>query len=204
MLVGSIGWSRKVGDKVAKGEELGWFQVSGLASPPRRNNLAPYNPSIVDAIWCLDATATGTRSSTTMKADKAVRRLHQHCHLPLRRRHHIRPGPASDFGQGYGDARPGRYGDWQGLGGYKRHGSWGCSDDRCERAGKRGHRPCVIQSRGMSGESVEVSGSGDVFVRCRRAALLACMSVSFTCQLCRMFETAQQRHGQACRGLSRH
>lgn len=28
MLVGSIGWSKKVGDKVAKGEELGWFQVS--------------------------------------------------------------------------------------------------------------------------------------------------------------------------------
>jgi len=28
MLVGSIGWSKKTGDKVAKGEELGWFQVS--------------------------------------------------------------------------------------------------------------------------------------------------------------------------------
>ena len=28
MLVGSIGWSKKPGDKVAKGEELGWFQVS--------------------------------------------------------------------------------------------------------------------------------------------------------------------------------
>ncbi|KAK1926630.1 phosphatidylserine decarboxylase-domain-containing protein [Papiliotrema laurentii] len=29
MLVGSIGWSKKVGDKVAKGEELGWFQYGG-------------------------------------------------------------------------------------------------------------------------------------------------------------------------------
>jgi len=28
MLVGSIGWSKKHGDKVVKGEELGWFQVS--------------------------------------------------------------------------------------------------------------------------------------------------------------------------------
>lgn len=28
MLVGSIGWSKKPGDKVMKGEELGWFQVS--------------------------------------------------------------------------------------------------------------------------------------------------------------------------------
>jgi phosphatidylserine decarboxylase len=28
MLVGSIGWSKKPGDKLAKGEELGWFQVS--------------------------------------------------------------------------------------------------------------------------------------------------------------------------------
>lgn len=28
MLVGAIGWSKKAGDKVAKGEELGWFQVS--------------------------------------------------------------------------------------------------------------------------------------------------------------------------------
>lgn len=29
MLVGSIGWSKKAGDKVAKGEELGWFQYGG-------------------------------------------------------------------------------------------------------------------------------------------------------------------------------
>ncbi|WRT65146.1 phosphatidylserine decarboxylase [Kwoniella shivajii] len=29
MLVGSIGWSKKPGDKVAKGEELGWFQYGG-------------------------------------------------------------------------------------------------------------------------------------------------------------------------------
>ena len=28
MLVGSIGWSKTAGDRVAKGEELGWFQVS--------------------------------------------------------------------------------------------------------------------------------------------------------------------------------
>ena len=27
MLVGSIGWSKKAGDRIAKGEELGWFQV---------------------------------------------------------------------------------------------------------------------------------------------------------------------------------
>jgi hypothetical protein len=27
MLVGSIGWSKKPGDKIVKGEELGWFQV---------------------------------------------------------------------------------------------------------------------------------------------------------------------------------
>jgi hypothetical protein len=32
MLVGSIGWSRKVGDKVAKGQELGWFQVRHACS----------------------------------------------------------------------------------------------------------------------------------------------------------------------------
>jgi phosphatidylserine decarboxylase len=32
MLVGSIGWSKKPGDKIAKGEELGWFQVGRLAS----------------------------------------------------------------------------------------------------------------------------------------------------------------------------
>ena len=30
MLVGSIGWSKNPGDKVAKGEELGWFQVSAM------------------------------------------------------------------------------------------------------------------------------------------------------------------------------
>lgn len=30
MLVGSIGWSKKPGDKVAKGEELGWFQVRSV------------------------------------------------------------------------------------------------------------------------------------------------------------------------------
>jgi len=29
MLVGSIGWSKKPGDKVAKGEELGWFAYGG-------------------------------------------------------------------------------------------------------------------------------------------------------------------------------
>ncbi|WVQ83822.1 phosphatidylserine decarboxylase [Cryptococcus sp. DSM 104549] len=29
MLVGSIGWSKKPGDKIAKGEELGWFQYGG-------------------------------------------------------------------------------------------------------------------------------------------------------------------------------
>ncbi|WWD08045.1 phosphatidylserine decarboxylase [Kwoniella europaea PYCC6329] len=29
MLVGSIGWSKKPGDKVVKGEELGWFQYGG-------------------------------------------------------------------------------------------------------------------------------------------------------------------------------
>lgn len=29
MLVGSIGWSKKPGDKVLKGEELGWFQYGG-------------------------------------------------------------------------------------------------------------------------------------------------------------------------------
>ncbi|OWZ78123.1 phosphatidylserine decarboxylase [Cryptococcus neoformans Bt85] len=29
MLVGSIGWSKKPGDKVCKGEELGWFQYGG-------------------------------------------------------------------------------------------------------------------------------------------------------------------------------
>ncbi|KAL7423353.1 hypothetical protein Q5752_002656 [Cryptotrichosporon argae] len=29
MLVGSIGWSKKPGDRVAKGEELGWFQYGG-------------------------------------------------------------------------------------------------------------------------------------------------------------------------------
>ncbi|WWC59068.1 phosphatidylserine decarboxylase [Kwoniella dejecticola CBS 10117] len=29
MLVGSIGWSKKPGDKVSKGEELGWFQYGG-------------------------------------------------------------------------------------------------------------------------------------------------------------------------------
>lgn len=33
MLVGSIGWSKKPGDKLAKGEELGWFQVSTIAIP---------------------------------------------------------------------------------------------------------------------------------------------------------------------------
>ncbi|OCF37743.1 phosphatidylserine decarboxylase [Kwoniella heveanensis BCC8398] len=29
MLVGSIGWSKKPGDKIVKGEELGWFQYGG-------------------------------------------------------------------------------------------------------------------------------------------------------------------------------
>lgn len=29
MLVGSIGWSKKTGDTVQKGEELGWFQYGG-------------------------------------------------------------------------------------------------------------------------------------------------------------------------------
>lgn len=29
MLVGSIGWSKKPGDRVRKGEELGWFQYGG-------------------------------------------------------------------------------------------------------------------------------------------------------------------------------
>lgn len=29
MLVGSIGWSKKPGDTIAKGEELGWFQYGG-------------------------------------------------------------------------------------------------------------------------------------------------------------------------------
>ncbi|CAD6567328.1 MAG: hypothetical protein TREMPRED_003549 [Tremellales sp. Tagirdzhanova-0007] len=29
MLVGSIGWSKKAGDRIAKGEELGWFQYGG-------------------------------------------------------------------------------------------------------------------------------------------------------------------------------
>ncbi|KAI9635579.1 phosphatidylserine decarboxylase-domain-containing protein [Dioszegia hungarica] len=29
MLVGSIGWSKKPGDKILKGEELGWFQYGG-------------------------------------------------------------------------------------------------------------------------------------------------------------------------------
>ncbi|EIW68665.1 hypothetical protein TREMEDRAFT_69127 [Tremella mesenterica DSM 1558] len=29
MLVGSIGWSKQLGDKVSKGEELGWFQYGG-------------------------------------------------------------------------------------------------------------------------------------------------------------------------------
>lgn len=29
MLVGSIGWSKKPGDHVGKGEELGWFQYGG-------------------------------------------------------------------------------------------------------------------------------------------------------------------------------
>lgn len=29
MLVGSIGWSKKPGDKFLKGEELGWFQYGG-------------------------------------------------------------------------------------------------------------------------------------------------------------------------------
>ncbi|ORY25366.1 phosphatidylserine decarboxylase-domain-containing protein [Naematelia encephala] len=29
MLVGSIGWSKKTGDKIRKGEELGWFQYGG-------------------------------------------------------------------------------------------------------------------------------------------------------------------------------
>ncbi|GFZ49041.1 hypothetical protein JCM24511_06791 [Saitozyma sp. JCM 24511] len=29
MLVGSIGWSKRPGDKLAKGEELGWFQYGG-------------------------------------------------------------------------------------------------------------------------------------------------------------------------------
>lgn len=29
MLVGSIGWSKKPGEKVLKGEELGWFQYGG-------------------------------------------------------------------------------------------------------------------------------------------------------------------------------
>ena len=29
MLVGSIGWSKKTGEQVAKGEELGWFQYGG-------------------------------------------------------------------------------------------------------------------------------------------------------------------------------
>ncbi|KIR60414.1 phosphatidylserine decarboxylase [Cryptococcus bacillisporus CA1280] len=32
MLVGSIGWSKKPGDKVCKGEELGWFQYGGSTS----------------------------------------------------------------------------------------------------------------------------------------------------------------------------
>lgn len=29
MLVGSIGWSKKPGDRILKGEELGWFQYGG-------------------------------------------------------------------------------------------------------------------------------------------------------------------------------
>lgn len=29
LLVGAIGWSKKVGDKVDKGEELGWFAYGG-------------------------------------------------------------------------------------------------------------------------------------------------------------------------------
>ena len=29
MLVGSIGWSKKTGDTIRKGEELGWFQYGG-------------------------------------------------------------------------------------------------------------------------------------------------------------------------------
>jgi phosphatidylserine decarboxylase len=29
MLVGSIGWSAKEGDKLKKGDELGWFQYGG-------------------------------------------------------------------------------------------------------------------------------------------------------------------------------
>lgn len=29
MLVGSIGWSKKPGERVTKGEELGWFQYGG-------------------------------------------------------------------------------------------------------------------------------------------------------------------------------
>ncbi|ORX36174.1 phosphatidylserine decarboxylase-domain-containing protein [Kockovaella imperatae] len=29
MLVGSIGWSKKPGDKIAKGEDMGWFQYGG-------------------------------------------------------------------------------------------------------------------------------------------------------------------------------
>ena len=31
MLVGSIGWSKCAGEKVAKGEDLGWFQVNPSA-----------------------------------------------------------------------------------------------------------------------------------------------------------------------------
>jgi phosphatidylserine decarboxylase len=34
MLVGSIGWSKKPGDKILKGEELGWFQVSAFPQLP--------------------------------------------------------------------------------------------------------------------------------------------------------------------------
>jgi phosphatidylserine decarboxylase len=29
MLVGSIGWSAKPGDRIVKGQELGWFQYGG-------------------------------------------------------------------------------------------------------------------------------------------------------------------------------
>ncbi len=29
MLVGSIGWSVKTGDRIVKGQELGWFQYGG-------------------------------------------------------------------------------------------------------------------------------------------------------------------------------
>jgi hypothetical protein len=57
MLVGSIGWSKKPGDKVAKGEELGWFQVSN-GCPAARDGLTTRRITV----WWID----------------------NHCGLPLR------------------------------------------------------------------------------------------------------------------------